>query len=744
VLERLSTWVDHRTGIRRIRDALLLEHIPGGARWRYVWGSVLVFVFSIQVITGVLLMTAYSPGSSTAWGSVYFIQYQMDFGWLIRGLHHFGSQTMVVLLAVHMLQVVLAGAQLPPREFNWWLGLGLLAVVLGLSLTGYLLPWDQKGYWATQVATNIAGNLPGIGEGVQKVIVGGPEYGNHTLTHFYALHVGFLPPLLIVLLIAHVAIFRRHGVTAPAHAQGEGTFWPDQAFKDLVVSLIVFAVIVFLVIQGHGHPLETPEADDAGLYDRWAHAGQKGLGANLDAPADASQPYPARPEWYFLFLFQLLKYFEGSQEIVGTVIIPNAAAAVLFVLPLLGFGRMRRFGHVVGVVVVVALLAGIGTLTLLALADDSADALGRAVLSRLALWAVPAIAGFLLLLAAMLSLLPRGSFRRFVYVLGVFILLAALAGTCFLTFAALNREVPVQVEAVVARSMKDSERKVPEGTITFGKELELADQKAVRAIVLASQGIPAEGSIFLLRGEGVFLKNCASCHSFGEFGNAYFKTTQQPGFENAEFKASDLAGFGSPDWIYQFLLNPGADRFLGRIKDGDEKRFTDMAEWVESQQQKYKEKKGELESDFRQIADWLGTHPKGRPDKGDKHEGAYHLVTEKYNCVRCHSFTGFKGRKKAAPTLTGYGSADWLRMMIRAPGHPKFYGKDNAMPAFLDLDGLTADIEKQDYAGLVKQDPREIRFLGLSDQDREILIRYLTQGNRVIFRGQGFTAAPKE
>ncbi len=220
MLGKLSDWLDQRTGFRKLRDALLIEHIPGGTKWRYVWGSCLVFVFAVQLITGILLMTAYSPGDSTAWGSVYFIQYEMDFGWLIRGLHHFGSQTMVVLLGLHMLQVVIAGAHLPPREVIWWLGLGLLGVVLGLSLTGYLLPWDQKGFWATQVATNIMGSLPVFGPFLQKIVVGGPEYGNHTLTHFYSLHVGVLPPLMIVLIIAHMAVFRRHGVTAPVNAQG--------------------------------------------------------------------------------------------------------------------------------------------------------------------------------------------------------------------------------------------------------------------------------------------------------------------------------------------------------------------------------------------------------------------------------------------------------------------------------------------------------------------------------------------
>ncbi|HEV3203202.1 MAG TPA: cytochrome b N-terminal domain-containing protein, partial [Gemmataceae bacterium] len=270
---KLCDWFDHRTGFRKVRDALLLEHIPGGPKWRYVWGSCLLFVFAIQLLTGVLLMTSYSPGDSTAWSSVYFIQYHMDFGWLIRGLHHFGSQTMVVLLGLHMLQVVIAGAHLPPREINWWLGLLLLATVLGLSLTGYLLPWDQKGYWATQVATNIAGNLPIVGQAVQKIIVGGPVYGHHTLTRFYTLHVGILAPLVVVLIITHLAVFRRHGLTTPKNARGEGWFWPDQAFRDMVVCLIVFGVMLGLAVYGYGYKIEPAEDTRQGFYQCLAQAG---------------------------------------------------------------------------------------------------------------------------------------------------------------------------------------------------------------------------------------------------------------------------------------------------------------------------------------------------------------------------------------------------------------------------------------------------------------------------------------
>ena len=178
------------------------------------------------------------------------------------------------------------------REVNWWLGLLLMGVVLGLSLTGYLLPWDQKGFWAMRVATNIAGTLPVIGPAIAKFAVGGPEYGNATLTRFFALHVAILPPLLIGLLIAHIAVFRRHGITTvePPDCPTQGVFWPDQVFKDLVACLVIFGIMVSLVVfGGHGNKIETEtatSAESAGLYEDWAKAGRKGLGANLDAPAD--------------------------------------------------------------------------------------------------------------------------------------------------------------------------------------------------------------------------------------------------------------------------------------------------------------------------------------------------------------------------------------------------------------------------------------------------------------------------
>src|ERR1043165_3059024 len=154
-MKSVLIWLDNRTGYKKILHEALDENVPGGARWRYVWGSTLTFTFMIQVITGVILWMAYSPNSHGAWESVWYIQNEMMGGWLLRGIHHFTAQSMIILLVLHLLQVVIDGAYKAPREVNFWFGVFLLVIVLGLSLTGYLLPWDQKGYWADRKSTRL-------------------------------------------------------------------------------------------------------------------------------------------------------------------------------------------------------------------------------------------------------------------------------------------------------------------------------------------------------------------------------------------------------------------------------------------------------------------------------------------------------------------------------------------------------------------------------------------------------------
>lgn len=789
MIAKLYDWLDHRTGCRAFLSALTLEHIPGGAKWRYVWGSTLAFVFLIQLVTGVMLMTAYSPGATTAWGSVYFIQYEMDFGWLLRGLHHFGSQTMVVLLGLHMLQVVIAGAHLPPREVNWWLGLLLLGVVLALSLTGYLLPWDQKGYWATQVATNIAGNLPGAGAWLAKIIVGGAEYGHHTVTRFYALHVGVLPPLLIVLVIAHLVVFRRHGVTTPPHAEGEGWFWPEQAFRDLLACLAIFAVLLCLVLLGHGHKVEsaTP-AEDHGWYDRLAHMGREGKGANLDAPADAARPYPARPEWYFLFLFQLLKYFEGDLELVGTVIIPNGVGVLLALLPLLGYGPMRRFGHVLGVLVVTALLTGVGTLTCLALADDMPYPPARWLMLQLGTRVIPGLGGVLLLVLLLLWLAGRSGVRKPLFVLGSLLLAGLLAGTGALVYLALQADamaeiarrenkpepyqgkyLPEPLQEFLDKQMTSAEKEVQNKVVKFRDELRDAETAAGRAVRLAGAGIPAEGPVQLLRrdpmteGKKLFGQHCATCHTHGR------------DFENQKPTASDLEGFGTRPWILRLLTNPGHEDFFGRTQ------LTGMAEFIEStfpnvarkpeevaklSDEEKKTLKEDLEK-LNQLAGWLALHPRNSHPARSKEEFKKGEQVFRETCRRCHAYEGQGGTtRNRGPALTGYGDDGWLRLMIMAPYHKQRYGLLNTMPAFRDLEGVTGELTRlesaeqrehlfkdeaqvrkvEDDEGKAKklrsQAETATRLSHLTEVERELIIRFVLGDHRVVFGGDQISGPP--
>jgi ubiquinol-cytochrome c reductase cytochrome b subunit len=324
-MNHLADWFDHRTGYRRLVHDALYEHIPGGARWRYTWGSTLVFCFVTQIVTGVILWAAYSPSTQSAWESVYYIQHQMTAGWLLRGVHHFMAYAMVALLALHFLQVVIDGAYRAPREINFWVGLILMQIVFAMALTGYLLPWDQKGYWATKVATSMISLVPGIGPTLERLVVGGSEYGHHTLTRFFALHAGVLPGLLLLFLAMHLALFRRHGLKArEPFRQPDCTFWPDQILRDAAMCLAVLCVVLVLVLHNYvgveaGQPLSQQ------------------LGAPLGAPADPAESYSAaRPEAYFLFLFQTLKYLEAYPPVVGAVIVPGLVVLSLFLLPFIG------------------------------------------------------------------------------------------------------------------------------------------------------------------------------------------------------------------------------------------------------------------------------------------------------------------------------------------------------------------------------------------------------------------------
>ncbi len=349
-MKRFLDWVHARTGYRAAAHVMLDEPLPPGTGWFFTLGSVLLGLLSIQLLTGAFLTLYYAATPDHAYDSVRFIN-SLSTGRVVRGLHHYGASFIVVALALHMLRVIAFGSYKPPREVTWLSGLALFALILGFSLTGYLLPWDQRAYWATVVTINVSKLTPFAGEIVAGVLRGGSTIGALTLTRWYSAHVIFLPAALILLIVAHLVLMRRQGISGPVRprAGAPSPFFPSQAARDVTMVLLVTLLLAAWAWRG-APPLEGP-AD----------------------PTDAT--YIPRPEWYFLGLFQLLKYFPGKWEVVGAMVVPGIAAGFLALLPWIDRGpdrdpRTRRL-----VVSAVAMLvAAVATLTTLGWRDRPASA----------------------------------------------------------------------------------------------------------------------------------------------------------------------------------------------------------------------------------------------------------------------------------------------------------------------------------------------------------------------------------
>jgi ubiquinol-cytochrome c reductase cytochrome b subunit len=316
--DALHNWLDHRTGIHTAARQFLYESIPASSGWHQVFGSVAVFLFLTQAFTGALLAFNYAATPGDAYNSLRYILTELTGGRLIRGLHHWGASMMIVVVALHMAQVFLYGAYKKPREATWIVGVALLLLTLAYGLTGYLLPWDNRAYWGTVVATRIAGQAPLLGPYIQRLLGGGGAVGVVTFARFYGLHVLLLPPATLLLIAVHVYLVRKHGV-APApgdEALPRQQFYPRQVFKDTLAIFMVFAILFTMAVAVRV-PLE-----------------------QLADPTDAS--YTPRPEWYFLFLFQTLKLFTGPLEIVGSVVLPALAVLALVLVPFVDRGRMVK------------------------------------------------------------------------------------------------------------------------------------------------------------------------------------------------------------------------------------------------------------------------------------------------------------------------------------------------------------------------------------------------------------------
>lgn len=320
MFSRIYQWLDSRLKLKPIEETLLDEPIPGGASWVYVFGSATLFLFIQQAVTGMFLALYYAPTPDHAYDSVQYIEQEVTFGWFVRGLHHWGASAMVVAIGLHMLQVFLYGAYKPPREVMWMAGVVLFVLVMVFAFTGYLLPWDQTGYWATQVGINMAGTVPLVGDFIVRVLRGGQTLGALTLSRFFAIHVLFLPALIGIGILAHLFILRRVGPAGPwteeRAALGSETFYPRQVYMDAVVLLGIFVVVAILAMT-----VSFPLTDQAN-------------------PADTN--FIPVPEWYFLFYYQLLKYVHGPLEPLATWVLPVLFLLILFFWPFLDQNPARH------------------------------------------------------------------------------------------------------------------------------------------------------------------------------------------------------------------------------------------------------------------------------------------------------------------------------------------------------------------------------------------------------------------
>jgi ubiquinol-cytochrome c reductase cytochrome b subunit len=334
-IAEMGEWIEHRTGLIGGIDHFLHEEIPASSGWHQVLGSVALFLIMVQALTGILLAFNYAPTPGEAYDSLRYILTALTAGSLIRGLHHWGASMIIVVVVLHMVQVFLYGAYKKPREATWMVGVVLLLVTLAYGLTGYLLPWDNRAYWGTTVTTQIAAMSPVLGPYLTRLLGAASGVGVVTFARFYAVHVLILPPATILLVVLHVFLVRKHGVTPTIgdELKRPQRFFPVQVFKDTVAIFLAFALLFTLAVAVHV-PLE-----------------------QVADPTDNS--YIPRPEWYFLFLFQMLKLFNGPLEVIGAVVLPGLAVLTLILAPFIDRGKLvkvsRRF-----VAIAIVLLAGIG------------------------------------------------------------------------------------------------------------------------------------------------------------------------------------------------------------------------------------------------------------------------------------------------------------------------------------------------------------------------------------------------
>jgi cytochrome b6 len=354
LVQTLTAWLDERINLEEIREFVRHKVVPVHQHtvW-YYFGGMTLFLFVIQVCTGILLLLYYRPSAEEAYESVQFIVTEVQFGWLIRSIHSWSANVMIATLMVHLFSVYFTQAYRKPRELTWVTGMFLFGIALFFGFSGYLLPWNMLAYFATKVGTDVAGQVPVVGHLLSQILRGGEDVTGATLSRFYGIHVAVLPLLTTGILGLHLFLVQKQGMSVPVEMERSGRspktmpFFPDFLLRDLVGWLTALAVLAALA-----------------AYFPW----------ELGTKADPFAPAPAgiRPEWYFMYMFQTLKYLPAKigpldGELVG-IIGFTLGGLFLLLVPFLDWKAARGeknllfFWVGVGIVTYIAVLTVLGYL----------------------------------------------------------------------------------------------------------------------------------------------------------------------------------------------------------------------------------------------------------------------------------------------------------------------------------------------------------------------------------------------
>lgn len=743
---KLADWLDDRTGWR----ALWRASCGGGcdARGRCWWPiglSVIFFLLVQQTITGFFLWVYYSPSSQTAWESVYFIQYRLPLGWLLRGLHYWSAQVLVAFLGLSIFLTILRGFYRPPREWVFWTALLLLGFALALCLTGDLLRWDQEGFAATKTRVSFLTLLPQIGSSLYRLAAGGDDFGHHTVTRFFALHVAVFGGGIWMLALIHAALARRASRAVEERPHDFPAARPDPRFPVYVqglVCVVVFVVVLLLTVQ-RGLPF-------IGSRVAWSDPASS-FGAPLGAPADPdpSRFYQAaRPEWSFRGLYGFSNVFPGEWSILPIFVIPGLVALAVFLMPLVG---RWPIGHVWNIAVAIVLAGGLGYFTVTSYMHDWSDKdfqMARAVGEEEAKRTVELIAlrggippaGAL----ALIREDPRTEGPR---------LYEQQCLSCHNYSAPKARQMLTETPSAPdlfgfatrewLRGFFDPQQIA--GAKYFGNtrfaagimvryveerfsKLPKEDQEAVIAALSAEARLPSQREIderdanLIARGrEIISSQECARCHRFHDAGPVG--------------QAPDLTGWGSRAWLIGMIASPGHSALYGLRNDR-------MPEYVEDATRPEKNrlslKQVEILADFLR-GDWpeesstteestptpqptaayvLGLWDAkkqrlpARPQEDRPAEARW--LWEFAQCSLCHALSlpanGLPATSPAAPDLGGFATREWIAGLLdpKQVDSEKYFGRTafakGDMVKFVkgNLRELIDDIGKEDFAKLIE------------------------------------------